>query len=76
MIYLCYDIVFYLKKADQFNSTIMKDKTINFIVDNFNSVVLSESFPELLKNSELVLEVLRTYASKTVKNNLNNSVIS
>jgi len=54
----------------------MKDKTINFIVDNFNSVVLSESFPELLKNSELVLEVLRTYASKTVKNNLNNSVIS
>jgi hypothetical protein len=32
------------------------------MVDNFKSIVLTESFANFLKNSELALEVLRAYA--------------
>lgn len=40
----------------------MKDRIIKFIIDNFHAVVLTDAFSVLIKNQDLALEVLRTFA--------------
>lgn len=57
-----------LLKADEFNSTLMKEKIIKFIIDNFHEVVNSNSFSQLLDNKELALEVIRGYSNSQIGN--------
>lgn len=52
-----------LMKADEFNSIIMKEKILKFIIDNFVEVSLTSTFSDLLDNKELSLEVIRGYSS-------------
>jgi hypothetical protein len=49
----------------------LKNRLIKFIVDNFQEVVLSESFTNFIKNSELALEILRNYAKENPINKSN-----
>ena len=52
-----------LLKADEFNSSLMREKIIKYIVDNFYEVVHTQSFGNLLDNKELALEVIRAYST-------------
>lgn len=57
-----------LLKADEFNSTLMKEKIIKYIIDNFLEVVNSSSFSSLLDHKELALEVIRGYSNSQIGN--------
>lgn len=63
---------FVLLKADEFNSDLIKEKCIKFIIDNFVDVSLSQSFKDLLDNKELALEVIKGY-SYNEKHNKNSN---
>ena len=58
-----------LLTADQYNSNNLRDQVVKFFVDNFNEIVMTESFGTLLKNPDLALEIIRTFASKNIKQN-------
>ncbi len=60
-----------LLTADQYNSTNLREQVMKFFVDNFNAIVMTDSFSTLLKNSDLALEIIRVYASKTSKQSSN-----
>ena len=58
-----------IQKADEYNSSALKEKIKLFIVDNMQPVILSESFVNFIKNDTLALEVLRLFASSGKINN-------
>ena len=56
-----------LLTADQYNSTNLREQVMKYFVDNFNAIVMTDSFAILLKNTDLALEIMRIYASKNIK---------
>jgi hypothetical protein len=58
---------FNFKKADEFNSFNLKEKIIKYMIENIQPIILTESFETLLKNYDLALEVLKSFANnKTI----------
>ena len=53
---------FILIKAEEFNSIVLKEKILKFIVENFIDITLTNSFNVLIENKELALEVIRAYS--------------
>ena len=58
-----------LLTADQYNSHNLRDQAVKFLLDDFNEIVMTKSFGTLLKNPDLALEIIRTFASKNIKQN-------
>lgn len=57
-----------LLKADEFNSLLMKEKIIKFIIEKFHEIVHTNSFALLLDNKELALEIIRGYSNSITSN--------
>jgi len=56
-----------LLTADQYNSVNLREQVMKFFIDNFNSIVMTDSFASLMKHPELALEIIRLYAAKNSK---------
>lgn len=52
-----------LLKADEFNSILMKERIMKFIIENFNDITSTQGFSNLMNHKDLALELIRSYSS-------------